>query len=553
MQPYHPRTAPDPDLKGWPKGVRYIIGNEGCERFSYYGMNAILYVYIVSLYAGVGVVDDKAADLATSTVHFFKTGVYALPMIGAIVADRFLGKYRTILWLSFVYCAGHFVLSCTEGSVGGLYLGLFLIALGSGGIKPCVSAHVGDQFGKSNWHLMDKVYQGFYFIINFGSFFSTLLIPLVQKWFGWRVAFAIPGVLMFVATFVFWLGRKEFVHVPAKPGGYVGFLDASSSVLLFMTLGSLFFTAHQSLWMMTVVSFSCMAAGLWVFQVRQSIAADDGFLAVSIFTLKEWFKQFALNRGENAVLVLNSGRGTMQGGKPGGSWRSNVNQQFSNEAIDGTLAVLKIISIFFLVSIFWSLFDQSTSSWIRQAEMMNRQVNLPILGQFEILSSQIQALNPVLVMIMIPILLYGLYPWMEKRGMRLSALMRMSIGMFTASISFAMVAWIQYEIDILALQNQQLHVGWQFFPYVVITLAEVLVSITGLEFAYTQAPKRMKSTVMGFWLLSVALGNILVALTARFSDLKLVNFFWVFTGLMALASVLFYVRSLFYVQRDHYQ
>jgi proton-dependent oligopeptide transporter, POT family len=553
MQPDKNRTVPDPDLRNWPKGIRYIIGNEGCERFSYYGMNAILYVYIASLYTGMGVVDDKAADLATSTVHFFKTGVYALPMIGAIVADRFLGKYRTILWLSFVYCAGHLVLSCTEGSVSGLHIGLFLIALGSGGIKPCVSAHVGDQFGRSNWHLVDKVYQGFYFIINLGSFFSTLLIPLVQKKFGWSIAFAIPGILMFIATLIFWLGRKEFVHVPAKPGGYVGFLDATSSALLFMTLGSLFFTAHQSLWVMSVVSFSCMAGGLWVFQVRQSIAADDGFLAVFLFTLKEWFKQFALNRGEVTFASGGSGSGIIKGGQPDGSWRSNVNQQFSNEAIEGTLAVLKIISIFFLVSIFWSLFDQSTSSWIRQAEMMNRQVTLPFFGKFEILSSQIQALNPVLVMVMIPILLYGLYPWMERRGMRLSALMRMSIGMFIASVSFAMVAWIQHEIDIAVLQNQQLHVGWQFFPYVIITLAEVLVSITGLEFAYTQAPKRMKATVMGFWLLSVALGNVLVALTSRFSNLKLVNFFWVFTGLMALAALLFYVRSAFYVQRDYHQ
>lgn len=155
------RQSPDQELKGWPSGVKYIVGNEGCERFSYYGMNAILYVYCVTLYVASSMPEDQAADMATSTVHLFKTGVYAFPMIGAIIADRLLGKYSTILWLSLVYCLGHLVLSMTEGSIIGLSIGLALIAIGSGGIKPCVSANVGDQFGRSNWHLLERVYQIF--------------------------------------------------------------------------------------------------------------------------------------------------------------------------------------------------------------------------------------------------------------------------------------------------------------------------------------------------------------------------------------------------------
>lgn len=213
------QTKPSPDLTTWPKGVPYIIGNEGCERFSYYGMNAILYVYMVSLYAATGLGEEISGNMATSTIHLFKTGVYAFPMIGAILADRFLGKYNTIFWLSIVYCFGHLVLSLTEGTMWGLQLGLALIAIGSGGIKPCVSANVGDQFGKSNWHLVQKVYQMFYFIINFGSFFAVLIIPLLKEWYGFKVAFAVSGILMFIATIIFWMGRYKFVHVPANPGG----------------------------------------------------------------------------------------------------------------------------------------------------------------------------------------------------------------------------------------------------------------------------------------------------------------------------------------------
>ena len=168
MAKYTPRTAPDPTLKGWPSGIKYIIGNEGCERFSFYGMKAILQVHLTMLFVAAGSAEQLAEEDAQEMVHLFIAGVYALPMIGALIADRLLGKYNTILWLSIVYCAGHGVLAVGgENSINGMMLGLGLIAIGSGGIKPCVSAHVGDQFGKSNWHLVDKVYQAFYFIINF--------------------------------------------------------------------------------------------------------------------------------------------------------------------------------------------------------------------------------------------------------------------------------------------------------------------------------------------------------------------------------------------------
>ena len=99
-------------------------------------------------------------------------------MIGAVIADRLLGKYRTILWLSIVYACGNLLLALGAHSAWGVWTGLGLIAIGSGGIKPCVSAHVGDQFGRGNWFRLRTIYQAFYFIINFGSFFAYLLIPL---------------------------------------------------------------------------------------------------------------------------------------------------------------------------------------------------------------------------------------------------------------------------------------------------------------------------------------------------------------------------------------
>jgi POT family proton-dependent oligopeptide transporter len=151
----------------FPSQIKYIVGNEACERYSYYGMRSILTVFMIQV-----LLMQEAQ--ATSTYHLFAGACYLFPLLGAFISDRIWGKYKTILYLSLVYCLGHLVLSIWETKMG-LYAGLALIALGSGGIKPCVSAHVGDQFKANQTHLLKKVYELFYFMINFGSFFSTLI------------------------------------------------------------------------------------------------------------------------------------------------------------------------------------------------------------------------------------------------------------------------------------------------------------------------------------------------------------------------------------------
>ena len=116
---------------------------------------------------------------ASTWYHLFLSSNYFFPIFGALLADAFLGKYRTIFWLSLVYCAGHLALALDDTRLG-LTIGLSLVAIGAGGIKPCVSANVGDQFGKKNWFRVRSIFQIFYFSINFGSFGATLLIPTLN-------------------------------------------------------------------------------------------------------------------------------------------------------------------------------------------------------------------------------------------------------------------------------------------------------------------------------------------------------------------------------------
>jgi len=162
------RSAPWPTVHN-PPGIPFIIGNEAAERFSFYGMRAILVVFMTQhLMSASGELDLMNEEQAKGWFHLFVSAVYFFPLLGALISDGLLGKFRTIIALSIVYCFGHLALAMDQTRLG-LAIGLVLIAVGSGGIKPCVSAHLGDQFGPSNRHLLGRIYGWFYFSVNFGN------------------------------------------------------------------------------------------------------------------------------------------------------------------------------------------------------------------------------------------------------------------------------------------------------------------------------------------------------------------------------------------------
>ena len=260
------------NLVGMPPGIPYIVGNELAERFSFYGMRSILLAYMTIYLCQPGGESDVFGDKeAEAWIHLFVGSAYLFPILGGVLADSLWGKYKTILILSLVYCLGHGFLACMEW-VGDtrfmLLIGLVLIAIGSGGIKPCVSAHVGDQFGPSNLGLLSKVFGWFYLSINLGAFASGMLTPflleakrvegtmgnLIYPYFHWLVgdkgngeiifghayAFGLPGVFMAVATFLFWLGRNQFVHVPPQGTSYFKDLFRLETLRLIFRLASIF-------------------------------------------------------------------------------------------------------------------------------------------------------------------------------------------------------------------------------------------------------------------------------------------------------------------------
>ncbi len=175
-------TSP-PNLTGMPPGVPYIIGNEAAERFSYYGMKSVLTVFMAHYILNQsGLLAPMQENEAYMYTHYFVFGVYFLPILGAILADGWIGQIlddsvafdRLLPGQPHARVHGHDLWGIAIGQRTMLAIGLFLICLGAGGIKPCVSANVGDQFGESNKHLLSKMFGWFYLSINAGSFISSL-------------------------------------------------------------------------------------------------------------------------------------------------------------------------------------------------------------------------------------------------------------------------------------------------------------------------------------------------------------------------------------------
>ena len=467
-----PSVAAPASTGRMPRQIPYIIANEGCERFSFYGMRNILTPFLISSLL-LFLPEAQRAGEAKDVFHTFVIGVYFFPLLGGWLADRFFGKYNTVFWLSLVYCAGHACLAAFEDNVRGFYLGLFLIALGSGGIKPLVSSFVGDQFDHTNKDRAKVVFDAFYWIINFGSFFASLLMPVFLRDYGSAVAFGIPGILMLIATLVFWSGRKKYVHVPPSAADPHAFTRVARTALLAQKAGA----GRPGL------AVACIGAAGAIASLAMSPSWGFVIAACTALVLLLAFG------GIGVAMQLERARGI-----------------HPDEAVDGVRGVLRVLVVFALVTPFWSLFDQKASTWIVQAGGMLRPTLHLFGSDFRFEPAQMQALNPLLVMLLIPINNLAVFPALRRLGWEPTALRRMTAGIALSALSWVAIGTIQVVMD----GGTALSMAWQVLPYALLTMGEVLVSATGLEFAYSQAPRSMKGAIMAFWSLAVTVGSLWV-------------------------------------------
>uniref|UniRef100_A0A4W6E5T6 Solute carrier family 15 member 1 n=1 Tax=Lates calcarifer TaxID=8187 RepID=A0A4W6E5T6_LATCA len=561
---------------GYPISIFFIVVNEFCERFSYYGMRAVLVLYFKYFLRW----DD---DFATTIYHTFVALCYLTPILGAIVADSWLGKFKTIIYLSIVYALGQVILAVsaihdiTDANKDGTpdnmgfhvalsMVGLILIALGTGGIKPCVAAFGGDQFGDHQEKQRSTFFSIFYLSINAGSLLSTVITPILraqecgihtqQKCYP--LAFGVPAALMVVALIVFIVGSGMYNK-----------------------------TAPQGNIMVKV----CRCIG---------------------FAIKNRFRHRSSQYPKRA------------------HWMDWAEEKYDKLLIAQVKMVLKVLFLYIPLPMFWG------SRWTLQATTMNGDFGILIIQP-----DQMQTVNPILILILVPIMDSIIYPLIAKCKLNFTPLKRMTVGMFFAALAFVAAALVQIQIDqtlpkfpssnegqakfinmmnkslpikaganqfmlesftdfgdivtnnmskyiakilfpkwlcvynqkfgfgssytyiitptfcqegirpVLDIRPNSIHMAWQIPQYFLITAGEVVFSVTGLEFSYSQAPSNMKSVLQAGWLLTVAVGNIIVLIVAEAATLpdQWAEYI-LFASLLVLVCIIFAIMAYFYTYID---
>ena len=408
-----------------PKGFWFFFWGELAERSSYYGMRAILALYMVDK---LGFSEGDASTM----MSIFIGGCYLLPLVGGFVADRFLGKYWTIVLFSGPYILGHVLLGVESRPF--LYGALALLAMGSGVIKPNISTLMGltyDAQRPGEDQLRSDAFGVFYMAINVGSVISTFTLPYLRTEYGYATAFLAPAVLMVISFAIFAAGKKHYA----------------------------------------------------VETIQKSSATPEE-------RAEQW-----------AVLG-------------------------------------RIAPIFLTVTFFWAIFDQTASTWVFFARDY---MDLNLLG-FKLEPDMIQGLNPFLVVFFVPVFSI-IWSRLAAAGRKLKATDKMAIGFVLTGSTMALMAGAAF----MTTPEAKVSIAWQMIAYVIVTMAEVCISVVGLELAYTAAPKRLKGFVTACWLVTVALANFTInAPVSQLYD-KLPP--WQYFGLLAAVMVPVTAAFLFFAGR----
>lgn len=485
----------------WNRVVIAILVTETAERVAYFGFRAVLVLYF---HNGLGLSESVSVSLYAAV----SCGAYFSPLVGALLADSSWGRYRTIWTFSTLYTFGlcfvtlgaYHVSSTsvsddrtatvtTANQEDGLadannlmfekvatFFGLFLACLGTGGIKPCVSAFGADQIvlrgsddgwkpyeslPKHSEHSLDfddsleqeqisqgtstkeevtRFFNSFYFCINLGALSSFAIIPIIRAYFGFGAAFLVPTIFMSTALLVFLSQRKRYKHR----------IHDSSQPPLSRVLRTCF----------------------------------------TLLRSKQPQHHFPLPTTEEKGRTKNSGE---PDDKP------DVVVSTMDHVVREDAQQVFHLMLFF--PIFWMLYDQQGSVWTLQATHLNLHGLQP---------EQLQFLNPLEIMILIPLFDQIVYPWLSHHGFDIQPLRRIEYGMGLTVISFLASALLEYFIQTRPPNSVSL--GWQIPQITIITVGEIFLNITGLELAYSQAPGNMQASILAIYLFMTAIGDGLAAL-----------------------------------------
>ncbi|XKL68927.1 hypothetical protein PGB90_006696 [Kerria lacca] len=627
----------------YPKSVFFIISNEFCERFSYYGMKTVLSLYLTN---------SLNYDTNTSTIlyHIFAMLCYFFPLFGAILADSFLGKFKTIFYLSIIYALGNIVLSIGAIPVLAIphrtisLLGLLFIAIGTGGIKPCVSAFGGDQFVLPEQSLqLQRFFSFFYFSINAGSMISTFLTPALRndvKCFGqnscFPLAFGVPAILMIVSVVIFVLGKNLYKMKRPEENIIIVFISciwqavknkltsknsekkehwleyaqdkfskqqisdiqAVLNVLYLFIPVPLFwalFDQQGSRWTFQATNMDGRIFGytlkpdqmqvvnplmilffipifeLYIYPALKTVGIKrplqklviGAFLAAFSFVVSA-FVEYNVQSSYGVMSVANEGQIRIFN-----TLNCNVviNPSIENVTSIESLSALELLHIPVKNSkkfdVVFSIDEKCPYSLNNVNGIINVDENKVIEIFYSSASDSILDVNLRNVnnpnqnsidfkkirnntetdFILIP---PGTYDLISN-----SVVIKKNIVFNPGEVDIILIHRTNssnFESNLINLMpSNKVHMLWQLPQIIIITAGEIMFSITGLEFSFTQAPPSMKSVLSAAWLLTVAFGNLIVVIV---SEIKFFNSqvyeFLLFAGLMVLDVLCLIVLCLKY-------
>ncbi|KAJ1913109.1 peptide transporter ptr2 [Mycoemilia scoparia] len=489
-----------------PIAALFVVATEFCERFTFYGVAGLFQNYIQNPYKSgdtPGAIDG-GQGMATALSNFFQFWCYVTPILGAIIADQYWGKYKTILFFAVVYFVGTCVLTTTSipasiqagGALPGLIIAMIVIGLGTGGIKSNVSPMVAEQYPRHRPFIrrlksgkevlihrditVQSIFNWFYWSINVGSLSSIATTQLELHVDFWP-AYLLPTLMFIFCIGIFIIGKRYYVKSP--PTG-------SILVLAFRAFRAAFSESRKA-------------------KKEGKVTGEDGKPI-------HW----------------------MDYAKP--SYGRVKTTSWNDAFIDELRRTLKACKIFLFYPVFWLCYSQMTNNLVSQAATMKRG-NLPNDIMFNI--------NAIVLIIFIPIFDRLIYPGFRRCGLELRPVTRIFLGFCFAAVAMAYTTGIQqliyttgpnYNYPSTKVPND-VSIAYQIPSYFLIAIAEILASITGLEYAYTKAPSTMKSVVMSLFLLTNAGGNILAfALNPLSRNPRLRDNYLVITIIMGVFAILFY-------------
>lgn len=483
------------------KACPFILGNECCERLAYYGMSTNLVRYFKHQL-------DQSSSTASKNVLDWSGTCYITPLIGAFLADAYLGRYWTIAIFSIIYVIGMTFLTVTA-SVSGLkpvchgprgeeicqvtdaqsatfFVALYLIALGTGGIKPCVSSYGADQFDdadEAEKKHKSSFFNWFYFSINIGALIASSVLVWVQDNEGWGWGFGIPAVAMAFAVVSFFSGTRLFRN--QKPGGSP-LTRICQVVAASIRKHKVELPADESLLYETADAESNITGSRKLDHTKDFSFFDKAAVEIQSDNIKE-----SVN-----------------------PWRLCTVTQ-----VEELKAIVRLLPIWATGIIFSTVYSQMSSLFVLQGERMDTHVGN---SSFKIPPASLSIFDTLSVIFWVPIYDRIIVPVTRKfTGHKngLTQLQRMGIGLFISILSMIAAAVLELirlrmvrERNYYDLPEMPMSIMWQVPQYFLIGCAEVFTFIGQLEFFYEQAPDAMRSLCSALSLTTVALGNYLSSL-----------------------------------------